>query len=119
MTLGVLATACFLAGARLLVRLHLLRTGVDPVREAVSDYGTTPFHVYYRAMVVALGAGAILLAVGLARDTDAGSLYWLWIYGVTRVTIAAFMTDRDPPPFSVEGRIHLLLAAAAFTAIAF
>jgi hypothetical protein len=119
MTLGVLATACFLAAAMLLVRLHLLRTGVDPVKEAVSDYGTTAFHLYYRAMVVALGAGAILLAIGLARDTDACSLYWLWIYGITRVLIAGFMTDRDPAPATAAGRIHLLLAAAAFTAIAF
>jgi hypothetical protein len=28
------------------------------------------------------------------------------------------MTDRDPPPFTREGRIHWLLAAIAFTSIA-
>jgi uncharacterized protein DUF998 len=118
MLLGTLATACFLAATALLVRLHTLPTELRPTRDAVSDYGTTPYHRYYRAMVVALGAGAALLAVGLARDTDAGSLVWLWIYAGSRIAIAAFMTDRAPPPFTTRGRIHLLLAAAAFAAIA-
>jgi hypothetical protein len=116
--LGALAAACFVAGTALLVRLHLLPTGLNPVRDAVSDYGATRFHPLYRAMVVALGAGGLLLAVGLARGTDAQSLPWLWVYGVSRIAIAGFMIDRDPPPYTREGRIHWLLAATAFTGIA-
>jgi hypothetical protein len=116
---GVVALACFAVASALLVRLHLRPTGLDPVRDAVSDYGRTPYHRHYRAMVVALGVGALLLAAGLARRTDAGSLFWLWAYGASRIAIAAFMTDPDPPPFTPEGRIHWLLAAVAFTAIAF
>lgn len=118
MLLGILAIVCFAAAIVLLLRLHFLRTGLVPVRDAVSDYGTTPFHAYYRSMVVALGLGALLLAIALARDTNASALVWLWVYGISRILIAAFMTDRDPPPFTTEGRIHWLLAAAAFTAIA-
>ncbi|HWX51753.1 MAG TPA: DUF998 domain-containing protein, partial [Solirubrobacteraceae bacterium] len=54
----------------------------------------------------------------LERSTDAGgSLFWLWLYGASRIAIAGFMTDYDRPP-TVEGRIHLLLAALAFVAIA-
>jgi Protein of unknown function (DUF998) len=118
MALGIAALVCFAVAVAALVRVHFLPTGIRPVPDAVSDYGTTPFHRYYRVMVVGLGAGAILLAIGLHRDTDAGALAWLWIYGVSRIAIAAFMTDRDPPPFTTEGRIHYLLAATAFTAIA-
>jgi hypothetical protein len=119
MVLGALAAACFALATAALIRLHLLPTGMSPVADAVSDYGTTSFHRYYRATAVALGVGALLLAIGLARDTNADSLYWLWIYGVSRIAIAGFMIDRDPPPLTREGRIHLLLAAAAFTSIAF
>src|SRR3954452_20974872 len=113
MALGIAAAACFVIAAGLLLAAHLARTGLSPVRDAVSDYGTTHVHQLYRAMVVALGVGGILLALGLARDTDAGSLGWLWAYGLSRIAIAGFMTDRDPPPFTTEGRIHWLLAAVA------
>jgi hypothetical protein len=119
MVLGVLSLACLGLGIVLLLRMHALRTGLDPVRDAVSDYGTTPVHRNYRAMVVALGAGAILLALGLARETDAGNLWWLWAYGASRIAIAGFMTDRDPARVTPAGRVHLLLAAIAFTSIAF
>ncbi len=119
MITGVSDAACFLLAIGLLVRLHMAPTGLSAVRDAVSDYGTTPWHRNYRVMVVALGAGAVLLAIGLGRRTDATGLFWLWIYGAGRIAIAGFMTDRDPPPFTREGRIHWLLAGVAFTAIAF
>lgn len=120
MALGVAALACFAAALAILLRLHLLLpTGLDPVRDAISDYGATEYHRNYRVMVVALGAGAILLAVGLARETNADNLFWLWIYGISRMAISGFMIDRDPPPFTREGRIHWLLATVAFTSIAF
>jgi hypothetical protein len=118
MVLAALAAGCFAAAAVILLRLHLLSTGLRPVGDAVSDYGTTPAHAYYRTMVVLLGAGAILLALAIGARTDARGLVWLWLYGAARIAIAGFMTDRDPPPFSAEGRIHWLLAAVAFTAIA-
>jgi hypothetical protein len=113
------ALACFAIAAALLVRMHLLPTGLNPVRDAISDYGATAHHRNYRAMVVALGGGAVLLAIGLQRDTDATALFWLWLYGASRIVIAAFMIDVDGPPFTWEGRIHWLLAAVAFTSIAF
>ena len=119
MVAAAAALGLFAAATGILIRLHFLATGRKPVRDAVSDYGTTKFHRNYRVMVVLLGAGAILLAVALARETDARALAWLWIYGVSRVAIAAFMTDRDPPPVTTEGRVHWLLAAIAFTSIAF
>jgi hypothetical protein len=119
MLLGAIATACFVVATALLARLHLLPTRLSPVPDAVSDYGTTSFHLHYRAMVVALGAGAILLAIGLARETDAVDLVWLWVYGAARIAIAAFMTDRPGVRPTTEGRIHWALAAAAFSSIAF
>jgi hypothetical protein len=112
------ALVCLIAGALLLVRLHVAPTGLSPIRDAVSDYGTTPWHVRYRAMAVALGASAGLLALALADRTDARHLLWLWVFAACRIAIAGFMTDRDPPPFTRTGRVHYALAAAAFASIA-
>jgi hypothetical protein len=119
MALGLLGAACLAIAAGLLVQMHLLDTGLDPVRDAVSLYGTTRIHRHYRAMVIALGLSALLIAIGLRRDTDAHHLIWLWIFGSCRIAIAGFMMDGDRTSPSVAGRVHLLLAVGAFTAIAF
>jgi hypothetical protein len=120
-TLALVAMVLVIAAALVLVRLHTLPTGLDPRRDAVSDYGTTSFHLYYRAMVVLLGAGAACLALALHRSGDVrtSGLVWLWIFAGSRVLIAGFMTVRPGRPVTIEAQVHLLLAAAAFTAIAF
>lgn len=114
------ALACVLAGALAVIRLHTLHTGLDPVRDAVSDYGTTPVHLFYRFQVAAFGIGALLLTFALrdAGDFRAGGLVWLAIYAGARIAIAAFMTDRPGSPATGEGRVHRLLATVAFTSIA-
>jgi hypothetical protein len=119
MILGWLALVLFAVAVGALVQLHRLPTGIEPVSGAVSDYGATRFHSYYRVMVVALGFGGFLLAAGLATKTDARALAWLYIFGGSRIAIANFMTDRNMPPRTGEGRVHFVLAAIAFTAIAF
>jgi hypothetical protein len=120
-TLAFCAMVLVLTAALILVRLHTLPTGLDPLRDAVSDYGATPFHRYYRVMVVMLGAGAACLAVALHRSGDVrtSGLAWLWIFAVSRILIARFMTVRPPRRVTVEAQIHWLLAAAAFISIAF
>jgi Protein of unknown function (DUF998) len=118
MWLGLASAVLSLAAAASLIRLHLLPTGLNPVRNAVSDYGRTPFHRNYRVMVVLLGVAAALLALGLRADTDAAALLWLWLFAACRVAIARFMTDASPPA-TTEGRIHAALAAGAFASIAF
>ena len=120
-TLALGAMVLVIAAALVLVRLHTLPTGLDPRRDAVSDYGATSFHLYYRAMVVLLGTGAACLALALHRSGDVrtSGLVWLWIFAGSRVLIAAFMTVRPGRPVTLEAQIHLLLAAAAFTSIAF
>lgn len=119
--LAIGAGACFIAAVLVLVRAHFLPTGYDPVRDAVSDYGVGPYHRYYRAMVVLLGLGAALLVVALARDTEAENLglAFLGAYAAARLGIASFMTDLPGTPVTQAGRVHLVLAAVAFTAIAF
>ena len=112
---------CVAASGVILISLHLLPTGLNPIRYAVSDYGWTSYHVGYRIMVVLQGGGAILIAVGLGQETDARSLGWLYVYGVVRLLVSGFMTDREPESLrslTRTGRIHMLLAGTAFASIA-
>jgi hypothetical protein len=121
MTAALIGLICVAASGAILVALHFVPTGLDPIRYAVSDYGWTPYHLGYRAMVVLQGAGAILIAVGLDRQTDAASLGWLYVYGVVRLLVSLFMTDREPAglrSLTRTGRIHMLLAGTAFASIA-
>lgn len=118
MVWGLLALACTLAAAGVLVRLHALPTGLSPVRDAVSDYGRTASGRYYRVQVVLLGLAGAFAATGLMVGTDATGLAWLWVFAAARIAIAGFMTDLPGEPASREGRLHLLLAGAAFAGIA-
>jgi hypothetical protein len=119
--LAALAAAAVAAGAVALVWVNLLPTGHRPAIDAVSDYGASPYRAFYRTTVIALGSGAILLLIALGHGTgvsDSG-LIWLGAYGASRIAIAFFPTDLEGETATVTGRIHLLLAAIAFTAIAF
>jgi hypothetical protein len=120
--LAALSAAAVLAGAISLVWVDRLPTGRSMVRDAVSDHGADPdYRFFYRVTVVLLGVGALLLLVALAHGTDVarGGLIWLGVYGVSRVAIAFFPIDPPGAPVTAVGRVHLALAAAAFTAIAF
>ena len=119
--LAALAAAAVVAGAVSLVWVHFLPTGRRAAVDAVSDYGAGPYRLFYRTTVIALGAGALLLLIALARGTDvaSGGLIWLGVYAITRVAIAFFPTDLEGKPVTAVGRVHLALAAAAFAAIAF
>jgi hypothetical protein len=121
MVAALLGLICVATSGVILIALHFLPTGLDPVRYAVSDYGWTSYHVGYRTMVVLQGVGAILIAVALGQETDVKALGWLYVYGVVRILVSGFMTDRDPASLrslTRTGRIHVLLAGTAFASIA-
>jgi hypothetical protein len=119
--LAALAVAAVAAGAVSLVWVSFLPTGHRPMVDAVSDYGASPHRAFYRATVISLGVGALLLLVALAHGTGVsnGGLIWLGAYAITRIAIAFFPTDLEGETVTTTGRVHLLLAAIAFTAIAF
>jgi hypothetical protein len=119
--LAALAAVGFAVAAITLVWVDLLRTGRNPLRDAVSDYGAGPYRLFYTVLVCSLGLGALLLLIALARGTDVpnGGLIWLGVYAATRIAIAFFPHDLEGKPVTPTGRVHLALAAAAFAAIAF
>jgi hypothetical protein len=119
--LAAIAAVAFATAAIALVWVDVLRTGHRPLRDAVSDYGAGSHRLFYWTLVGSLGLGALLLLAALARGTDArsGGLIWLAVYGVSRIAIAFFPTDFEGAAVTARGRVHVALAAAAFTAIAF
>lgn len=119
--LAIASAACAIAALLVLVRVHLLEGGRAWPLPAISALGAGPHHLYYRALVVLLGAGAGLLLAALERGTaaeDAG-LTFLAVYAAARLAIAFFMTDGSETEVTARGRIHMVLGAIAFTAIAF
>jgi hypothetical protein len=116
--LGMLAT---LACAAALVRVHLLPTGYDPVRDAVSHYGVGAYARYYRWQTAASAYAALLVAAALARETHPVPqlpVFLLLVFAAARLAIPSFPTDLDRSRPTFAGRVHLLLAAAAFASIA-
>jgi hypothetical protein len=119
--LAALAAVAIATGAITLVWVDVLRTGRNPARDAVSDYGAGPYRLFYTVLVCSLGAGALLLLIALAHGTAVarGGLIWLGVYAATRIAIAFFPHDLEGKPVTPTGRVHLALAAAAFAAVAF
>ena len=119
--LGLLAAGSTAAAAILVVRLHLLPTGVDPVREGVSGYGLGRWAHLYRAQVTCCGLAATLVVIGCGTVGVGwlSGLAALAVYALARFTIVRFPTD--PPgttTLSTTGRRHAVLAAAAFLSLA-
>jgi hypothetical protein len=117
---GVVAIVALAIGIGALVFLHVAPTGYSPVRDAVSDYGIGRFAWGYRTQVVAIGVAAAIEAGGFVHDGTAGTagIGWLVVYAVSRVAIAWAPTDLPDAQRTRTGRVHAILAIAAFTAIA-
>ncbi len=118
--LSAVALVAVAVAAAAHVRVHLLPTGRNPVRDAVSDYGAGPYRAWYRTTVVGLAIASGSLTVAFARDggPGAGSLAALAVFAAARLAIAWFPVDLPGEPATPTGRVHNLLAVAAFASIA-
>jgi hypothetical protein len=106
--------------ALLVLWLHTRDAGVDPRRDGVSGYGTSPVAPVYRAQVILTGLAGLALAVSLAMGGGASAvgLVMLVAFAASRLLIAANPTDREGAPRTATGRRHIVLAAVTFVAIA-
>ena len=66
-----------------LIMLHLLPTGYNPVRDAVSDYGVGRYRGWFWLQAVAGGVGCLALGIALAQ---------LHPYTPTQVVVALIVT---------------------------
>jgi hypothetical membrane protein len=112
---AALALAATAACVVCLVYLHLAPTGYSPARNAVSEYGVGAYARWYGLQATFTGAAAICLAIALRHPERVVVL--LAIFAAARIAIGWFPTDTlESGRRTPRGAIHLLLAAAAFTA---
>jgi hypothetical protein len=119
--LGLLGLLATLACAAALVRVHLQPTGYRPVRNAVSDYGVGAYSRYYRWQTAASAYAALFVAAALARETHPVPqllVFLLMTFACARLVIPSYPTDLDRGRPTGTGRVHILLAGAAFAAVA-
>lgn len=117
--LAVIALAGALAVFAALVTLHALPTGLSPFRDPVSAYGISRFRALYRVQTLATSVAAVTLAAALAvavPDTATPAVISLTLLAVARAIISWFPMDAPDTPATRTGRIHDLLAYAAFAA---
>ncbi len=105
-----------------LVLLHILPTGYDPVRDAISDYGVGRYRRYFWGQLLAGGLaciGVALALTGLHPYVPTFVVAMLLANAVARFLMPAFPTDQSGNRFATTtGTIHMVLAIVAFAAVA-
>ncbi len=101
-----------------LIVLHLLPTGYNPVRDAVSDYGVGPYRGWFWLQAVAGGLGCLALGIALAElhpFTPTQVVVALIVTAGARFLIPFFATDQQGNRFqTLHGTVHMILAVIAF-----
>jgi hypothetical protein len=113
------ALVAVVVGVGALVVLHLLPTGLSPVRNAVSQYGITAYRLGYRVQTLAYAVAGAAVAVALsATSHPATSVVALCaVFAAARAALSWFPMDTPGATPTVTGRRHGLLAILAFCAI--
>lgn len=116
------AILLLLAGSLVsLIAAHVADRGVDPLRDAVSDFGARQNPWFYRLTAIWLGAAGLLLAVVLADamyPKPTGTILALLVFAAARWAITVFPTDLEGAEQTQTGRSHTMLAGVAFASIA-
>lgn len=121
---GVLSWVLAVGGvglAGILVALHVVRTGLRPSRDPVSQYALTRYGYLYRAATVVAGvtgaAAALLFATQFTGVAAVVSSILLAVFVVSRLVIGFFAMDAPDAPKTGTGRLHNVLAFSAFGSV--
>ncbi|HEY5030972.1 MAG TPA: DUF998 domain-containing protein [Actinomycetes bacterium] len=115
---GTLAAVAVAVGA--LVTLHVLPTGLSPVRDAVSHYGITRYRLGYRVLTISMGVAGLAAAAGLAVVVHGGAALvdlFLVAFALARLAISWYPMDEPGLAPTEHGRRHGLLALLTFTSV--
>ena len=108
-------------GVGALVVLHVLPTGLSPMRNAVSQYGITRYRLGYRIQTIAFAVAAAAAAVGLAEAAPGRAralIALVIIFALARLVISWFPMDEPGGERTSHGAMHGLIAIVTFIAIA-
>ncbi|MGH7776422.1 MAG: DUF998 domain-containing protein [Candidatus Dormibacterales bacterium] len=106
-------------GVPALILLHVIPTGLSPVRNPVSQYGITRFKIGYRIQTLAYGFAGIGAALGIASLPRPSALVvaLCGLFAVTRAAISWFPMDIPGAARTDIGRRHGQLATSAFLSL--
>ncbi|MGH9021428.1 MAG: DUF998 domain-containing protein [Acidimicrobiales bacterium] len=115
----VLAGVATTVGA--LVYLHVARTGLSPIRNAVSQYGITDRRVGYRVQTIAMATSLAALGVAVAAAWHGAGhgviVALLLAAAAARAAISWYPMDAPGAERTSTGRTHGLLAIVAFVGV--
>src|ERR1700722_15633101 len=121
-TLSIIAAIAMAVSASALLLLHVLPTGYNPIRDAVSDYAIGRYRPVFWTFVTAGAVSGLALAIALARSDPSKptlTVVMLLVSAAARVLIPIFPTDQNGSRFqTAKGTIHMILAVAIFASIA-
>lgn len=108
-----------LVGLAALVALHMLPTGLSPVRNAVSQYGISDYRAGYRVQTIAYGVAGAGAALGIAvvPGPVVPAICLCAVFAAARLAISWFPMDEPGADRTPTGRRHGLLAIAAFATV--
>jgi hypothetical protein len=120
-TLALFVLALVLGSLISLATVHLLDREVNPISDAVSDYGARSHAWFYRIAAIWLGFAGLLTAAMLADAVfpkPTSVILLLLVFAAVRLAITIFPTDLPGEEETSVGRSHRTLAAIAFGTIA-
>jgi hypothetical protein len=119
-SLAVLALIGRLGYLAVFAALHVLPTGYEPVRHAVSDYGVGRYGRLFTAAVRVAAAGGLALAAAVALEVGspplrAGDVPLLVALPIAQFAMSFVPTDLEGRRLTPAGAAHYLLAILSFT----
>lgn len=108
-------------GVGALVVLHVLPTGLSPMRNAVSQYGITRYRLGYRIQTIAFAVAGGAAAVGLAEAAPGRAraiIALVLVFALARLVISWFPMDEPGRERTNHGQMRGLIAIVTFVAIA-
>lgn len=117
---AALIAAGLVVGVAALLALHLLPSGLSPVRDPVSQYGISRYRMGYRVQTIAYAVAGLGAAIGLAvlPGSTALPVVLCGVFAASRAVISWFPMDAPGGPSTRAGGQHGLLAAATFLSVA-
>jgi hypothetical protein len=117
--LAVLSAIACLTYLAVVAALHVLPTGYDPARHAVSDYGVGTYASLFRVGLWAGSIGVLALAVGLAVGVGSPPLaisgpVYLGLVSACRIGESLFPTDVEGERLTRTGVLHYVFAILTF-----
>ncbi len=121
-TLAIIAAIAMAVSTSALLLLHVLPTGYNPIRDAVSDYAIGSYRPLFWTFATAGAVSGLALAIALARSHPSKptlTVAMLLLSAGARVLIPIFPTDQNGSRFqTAKGTIHMILAVTIFASIA-